>query len=59
MLAAAAVIRPGARDTLIQCYIKRHRSSHTYYLFLGLSSGEISFDPPESFDDCTKKLTSL
>uniref|UniRef100_A0A7C9EZQ9 Tubby C-terminal domain-containing protein n=1 Tax=Opuntia streptacantha TaxID=393608 RepID=A0A7C9EZQ9_OPUST len=30
--------QPGARDTLIQCYIKRHRSSHTYYLFLGLSS---------------------
>ncbi|XP_074268333.1 tubby-like F-box protein 3 [Silene latifolia] len=29
--------QPGSRDTLIHCYIKRHRSSQTYYLFLGLS----------------------
>ncbi|KAJ8428438.1 hypothetical protein Cgig2_003511 [Carnegiea gigantea] len=35
---AVAVIQPGPGDTPIQCYIKRHRSSHTYYLFLGLSS---------------------
>lgn len=30
--------QPGSRDTLIQCYIKRHRGSQTYYLFLALSS---------------------
>ncbi|KAL9228122.1 hypothetical protein vseg_003734 [Gypsophila vaccaria] len=30
--------QPGSRDTPIQCYIKRHRSSQTYYLFLGLNS---------------------
>ncbi|XP_057534198.1 tubby-like F-box protein 3 [Amaranthus tricolor] len=33
-----SVKQPGSRDTLIQCYIKRHRGSQTYYLFLGLSS---------------------
>ncbi|KAL2900527.1 Tubby-like F-box protein 3 [Bienertia sinuspersici] len=33
-----SVKQPGSRDSLIQCYIKRHRGSQTYYLFLGLNS---------------------
>lgn len=28
--------QPGPRDSLIQCYIKRNRSSQTYYLYLSL-----------------------
>lgn len=38
-----SVKQPGSRDNLIQCYIKRHRGSQTYYLFLSLSS--------DSYDD--------
>lgn len=29
--------QPGPRDSLLQCYIKRNRSSQTYYLYLGLN----------------------
>ncbi|XP_021730921.1 tubby-like F-box protein 3 [Chenopodium quinoa] len=37
-----SVKQPGSRDTLIQCYIKRHRGSQTYYLFV--SSSSASYD---------------
>ncbi|ESR57470.1 hypothetical protein CICLE_v10020468mg [Citrus x clementina] len=29
--------QPGPRGSLLQCYIKRNRSSQTYYLYLGLN----------------------
>jgi|UniRef100_A0A2N9GTE4 tubby-related protein 1 len=29
--------QPGPRDSHLQCYIKRNRSSQTYYLYLGLN----------------------
>ncbi|XAR61280.1 hypothetical protein NMG60_11034929 [Bertholletia excelsa] len=29
--------QPGPRDSLIQCFIKRNRSNHTYYLYLSLN----------------------
>lgn len=29
--------QPGLRGSLLQCYIKRNRSSQTYYLYLGLN----------------------
>ncbi|XVE73251.1 hypothetical protein DITRI_Ditri11bG0102100 [Diplodiscus trichospermus] len=29
--------QPGPRDSLLQCFIKRNRSNHTYYLYLGLN----------------------
>ncbi|CAL5427947.1 hypothetical protein CsSME_00042018 [Camellia sinensis var. sinensis] len=29
--------QPGPRDSLIQCYIKRNRSTHTYHLYLSLN----------------------
>ncbi|KAL4603164.1 hypothetical protein ACB092_10G105600 [Castanea dentata] len=29
--------QPGPRDSLLQCFIKRNRSSQTYYLYLGLN----------------------
>ncbi|KAI5349594.1 PREDICTED: tubby [Prunus dulcis] len=32
-----SVKQPGPRDDLLQCFIKRNRSSQTYYLFLGLT----------------------
>ncbi|KAH9730222.1 Tubby-like F-box protein 3 [Citrus sinensis] len=33
----AFVLQPGPRGSLLQCYIKRNRSSQTYYLYLGLN----------------------
>ncbi|KAK4283555.1 hypothetical protein QN277_000495 [Acacia crassicarpa] len=33
-----SVKQPGPRDNLLQCFIKRNRSSQTYYLFLSLTS---------------------
>ncbi|TQE02694.1 hypothetical protein C1H46_011667 [Malus baccata] len=32
-----SVKQPGPRDDLIRCFIKRNRSTQTYYLFLGLT----------------------
>ncbi|KAK9282382.1 hypothetical protein L1049_005299 [Liquidambar formosana] len=32
-----SVKQPGPRDSLMQCYIKRNRSSQTYHLYLGLN----------------------
>ncbi|KAK9146837.1 hypothetical protein Sjap_006740 [Stephania japonica] len=32
-----ALKQPGPRDTLLQCFIKRDRSTQTYYLYLGLT----------------------
>ncbi|KAK9084116.1 hypothetical protein Scep_030587 [Stephania cephalantha] len=32
-----ALKQPGPRDTLFQCFIKRDRSTQTYYLYLGLT----------------------
>ncbi|CAN6456390.1 unnamed protein product [Victoria cruziana] len=29
--------QPGPRDSMVQCYIKKNRTSHTYRLYLGLS----------------------
>ncbi|KAK8661693.1 hypothetical protein V6N13_091289 [Hibiscus sabdariffa] len=31
-------IRPGPKDSLLQCFIKRNRSTQTYYLYLGLTN---------------------
>jgi tubby-related protein 1 len=33
-----SVKQPGPRDSLLQCFIKRNRSTQTYYLFLNLTS---------------------
>ncbi|XP_004486067.1 tubby-like F-box protein 3 [Cicer arietinum] len=33
-----SVKQPGPRENLIQCFIKRNRSTQTYYLFLSLTS---------------------
>ncbi|KAM7260016.1 hypothetical protein ACFE04_015757 [Oxalis oulophora] len=35
-----SVKQPGPRDSLIQCFIRRCRSTQTYYLYLGLTTGE-------------------
>lgn len=32
-----SVKQPGPRESLLQCFIKRNRSNHTYYLFVSLS----------------------
>lgn len=32
-------LQPGPRDSLIQCYIKRNRSTQTYHLYLSLNQG--------------------
>ncbi|MQM19245.1 hypothetical protein Taro_052246 [Colocasia esculenta] len=29
--------QPGPRDSLLQCFIKRNRTTHTYHLYLGLT----------------------
>ncbi|XWS46722.1 hypothetical protein CRYUN_Cryun14cG0092500 [Craigia yunnanensis] len=31
------LFKPGPRDSLLQCYIKRNRSNQIYYLYLGLN----------------------
>ncbi|KAE8697840.1 Tubby-like F-box protein 11 [Hibiscus syriacus] len=33
-----SVKQPGPKDSLLQCFIKRNRSAHTYYLYLGLTN---------------------
>ncbi|OMO98392.1 hypothetical protein COLO4_13932 [Corchorus olitorius] len=33
-----SVKQPGPKDSLLQCFIKRNRSTHTYYLYLGLTN---------------------
>ncbi|XVF38632.1 hypothetical protein REPUB_Repub20aG0119000 [Reevesia pubescens] len=33
-----SVKQPGSRDCLLQCFIKRNRSTQTYYLYLGLTN---------------------
>ncbi|KAB2009696.1 hypothetical protein ES319_D10G185200v1 [Gossypium barbadense] len=33
---------PGPKDSLLQCFIKRNRSTQTYYLYLGLTNSAIS-----------------
>jgi hypothetical protein len=32
-------VQPGPRDGIMQCFIKRDRSTQTYYLYLSLTSG--------------------
>ncbi|KAK9992368.1 hypothetical protein SO802_027353 [Lithocarpus litseifolius] len=34
-----SVKQPGPRDSLLQCFIKRNRSSQTYYLYLSVTNG--------------------
>ncbi|KAI9080249.1 hypothetical protein K1719_037643 [Acacia pycnantha] len=36
-----SVKQPGPRNSLLQCYIKRHRSNQTYYLYLSLNQASI------------------
>ncbi|KAK8703955.1 hypothetical protein V6N13_047593 [Hibiscus sabdariffa] len=36
--------QPGPKDGLIQCFIKRNRSTQTYYLYLGLTKVEYVLD---------------
>ncbi|TYJ14378.1 hypothetical protein E1A91_A10G114200v1 [Gossypium mustelinum] len=33
---------PGPKDSLLQCFIKRNRSTQTYYLYLGLTNSALS-----------------
>ncbi|XP_039048675.1 tubby-like F-box protein 3 [Hibiscus syriacus] len=33
-----SVKQPGPKDSLLQCFIKRNRSTQTYYLYLGLTN---------------------
>ncbi|KAL8047741.1 hypothetical protein ABFX02_07G020200 [Erythranthe guttata] len=33
----ASVKQPGPRESLMQCFIKRNRTTHTYYLYVSLS----------------------
>lgn len=33
-------LQPGPRDVLLKCFIKRNRSTQTYFLFLSLTNGE-------------------
>ncbi|KAJ7298412.1 hypothetical protein O6H91_Y000700 [Diphasiastrum complanatum] len=35
--------QPGPRDAIMQCYIKRDRTTSSYYLYLGLSPSECLF----------------
>lgn len=37
----AFFLQPGPRDSLIQCYIKRDRSTQAYLLYLSLNQGEL------------------
>lgn len=34
------LLQPGPRDYLLQCFIKRNRSTQTYQLYLSLTNGE-------------------
>ncbi|GMI64112.1 tubby like protein 3 [Hibiscus trionum] len=36
----SSVKQPGPKDGLLQCFIKRNRSTQTYYLYLGLTNAE-------------------
>ncbi|MBA0841254.1 hypothetical protein Goarm_003755, partial [Gossypium armourianum] len=35
-------LQPGPKDSLLQCFIKRNRSTQTYYLYLGLTNSALS-----------------
>ncbi|TYI05892.1 hypothetical protein ES332_A10G120500v1 [Gossypium tomentosum] len=37
-----SVKQPGPKDSLLQCFIKRNRSTQTYYLYLGLTNSALS-----------------
>lgn len=36
-------LQPGPRDFLLQCFIKRNRTTQTYHLYLGLTQGNRFF----------------
>ncbi|XP_039015984.1 tubby-like F-box protein 3 [Hibiscus syriacus] len=38
-----SVKQPGPKDSILQCFIKRNRSTQTYYLYLGLTNCKLFF----------------
>jgi len=41
ILTTLLMVKPGPRDGIIQCYIKRDKSNMTYHLYLSLSPGKL------------------